>query len=940
MSAQIALFAAQMWLGVVLQPRPKKFSFEDLKEANKGDETRPIPYIRGRWKTVPQRIWLGDFSARAVERDSKWTDYLWAGVSAAILDTITVSYRYYVGQGFALTWGPINRVNQVYVDDLPCAVSPVVDNAGGSILLDDPQLFGGDQPPGEGGIYAICDVVPGTYTQGRNTYLQSLEGNVPALHGVAALVIRGRSGATESGYFSAGVLNLREWQVEVMAWPDVLNTGNAQLPDQSFNRVHAMYEWATNADFGAEYPREMIHLPSWQAATQVVYDEGNGFSGEINTGGNVGEVFDQLRASVDAEVYEHPRDGLRIKLIRKDYSLPLLITLDESNTDSIDEYTPGDNVDTFNRFTLDYTDPTNNYQPRPAVYEDPANRALQQRSALKTISYPGVSSATLAQKLVTRDGRALSQPFPPLIASAGEVARSLWPGDVFSFTWSDPFVQKVFRVHARTPGLSYEQESNFRIESTEDQYSVGLSVFGTPTGTDSTNPADIWATAPPSAEWDEVLLPPDGLEYTLQIGISGNLESFIRGAIIFGAYAGGQYARVYATEPGGVQTLSPIKLSPDADGKAQFLWPAGTSGTYQFCVQTYSLTGVTNGVKVCASIGAASFSPSPSSSVSPSVSPSLSPSSSVSPSLSPSASASASLSPSSSLSPSASASLSQSPSSSISPSISPSSSLSPSSSTSASISPSASTSPSSSASPSGFGDGPETITGLQLWLDAAQITGKSDGDEISTWSDVSGNSRDATGVVVNTLEPTYRATDGPNSMPAVRMVRSDNGQGGYFTLADFLTGLAATSGHCLVVVKIDNDPPSANNHAAPPLGDWGTSTDEYYCFPSDNGIYDGWGSSVRKTTGDPTPALTSWRLYEVRSASGAWSNRIDGTVHFSTGTNTVAWSSAPKIGRSTTSSKFMHGLIAEIVFYNKILDSTEYQTIKDYFTTKYGLTLA
>lgn len=236
--------------------------------------------------------------------------------------------------------------------------------------------------------------------------------------------------------------------------------------------------------------------------------------------------------------------------------------------------------------------------------------------------------------------------------------------------------------------------------------------------------------------------------------------------------------------------------------------------------------------------------------------------------------------------------------------------------------------------------GPELISGLQLWLNANTIAGASTGDQISTWNDDSGNSRNATGVVINTLKPTYRASDGPNSKPCVRMVRSDNGQGGYFTLPDFLTALAATSGHYFVIVKIDNDPPSNNNEAAPPHGDWGASTDEYFVFPSDSGIYDGWGSSARKTTGNPTPALTSWRLYEIRTASGAWSSHIDGTQHFTTATNTVQWSTAPKIGRSTSSNKFMHGLIAEICFYNTVLTGGDLSSIKSYFSTKYSLTIA
>jgi hypothetical protein len=736
MAINVALLAAQMYLGILTQPRPKKKTFADLLESNKGNETRPIPYIRGRWKTTPQRIWLNDFKARAVERDSVWTDYLIGSVGGAVLlDTITVSYRYYVGQVLELCWGPINRVHQVYVKDLPCAVAPVVDNAGGSILLDDPQLFGGDQPPGEGGIYALCDVIAGNYTQGVNAYLQVMEGNVPALRGVAALVIRGPSGFTESGYISAGVLDLREWQVEVMSWPDYFGSGNARLADDSYNRVQAMYEWATNPDFGAQYPISNIHMSSWRAAEAQVFSEGLGFSGEINVG-STGEVFDQLKSSVDAEVYEHPRDGLKIKLVRKDYSLPTLKVLDESNTNNVEEYTPGDLADTFNRFTLNFTNKDNNFQPRPAVYEDHANFQLQQRSVPKELSYPGVSSAEQAQKLVVRDGRALASSLPPLTLSAGSDGQDLWPGEVFKFEWSDPFISKVMRVHERTPGLSYDGERNFRLISTEDQYSFGLSVFGAPALGDAVDPTDCLNSAPPSAEWDTTALPPTGLMFTIAPLLGSEIGTVITGAIQFGEFACGQYARIYVTEPGGVQTLSPMRLSPDVNNKAQFNWPALLAGEYEFCIETYSIiTNETNSVKVCETVGASSPSMSPSASLSPSASasPSTSPSSSASPSVSPSSSFSPSLSPSASVSPSSSASPSPSPSTSPSASQSPSASGSP----SASASPSASTSPSSSDSPSAA-----PVTDPEGEFDGRNLSG-ADGSSITLWDDSSGHNRDA-----------------------------------------------------------------------------------------------------------------------------------------------------------------------------------------------------
>lgn len=244
---------------------------------------------------------------------------------------------------------------------------------------------------------------------------------------------------------------------------------------------------------------------------------------------------------------------------------------------------------------------------------------------------------------------------------------------------------------------------------------------------------------------------------------------------------------------------------------------------------------------------------------------------------------------------------------------------------------------------SGGGDdsGPELISGLQLWLNANAIVGASNDDQITTWADQSGNSRDATGVVVNTLKPTYRISDGPNSKPCIRMVSSATGQGGYFTLPDFLTSFSA--GNVFSVILLDNEPPSASNHAAPAVGDFGSAGDEYYSFPSDGLIYHAFGSTARKNAIDPDAttavSLTSWNIEEVQSASSSWIYKLNGVEKRNTGTNTVGWSTAPKIARSATNSKFAHMLLAEVILYNKILDSTERGSVHSYLNTKYGFTL-
>ena len=234
--------------------------------------------------------------------------------------------------------------------------------------------------------------------------------------------------------------------------------------------------------------------------------------------------------------------------------------------------------------------------------------------------------------------------------------------------------------------------------------------------------------------------------------------------------------------------------------------------------------------------------------------------------------------------------------------------------------------------------GPGGVTGVQLWIDASQETGFSNGDEVSTAQDWSGNGRHATGVVFNVLKPTYRATDGPNSMPAFRIMNEVNDQGGYFTLPNFLSGAA---GHHLSVVKLDGDPQALDSHAGPPLGDWGSaSSTSLYPNNPDNIIYSSWGRTTRIATVDPTPSLANWHVYEERSAAGHWSNWLNGVMLFQTSTNTVAWGTAPKIGHHSVGGiSTLFGMIAETVFFNRILDSGDLAAIYAEWNDKYAFSL-
>ena len=241
------------------------------------------------------------------------------------------------------------------------------------------------------------------------------------------------------------------------------------------------------------------------------------------------------------------------------------------------------------------------------------------------------------------------------------------------------------------------------------------------------------------------------------------------------------------------------------------------------------------------------------------------------------------------------------------------------------------------------GASPSDLTGLEFWLKAnnsTSFTGFANNDEISTWHDSSGNGCNATGVLRTNKKPRWIQTGGPNSYPAVLFIDAA-GDGGHFTLPNFLTGF--TAGHVWWVCKLVNDPPNVSDAAAPPCGDWGAG-DAYYNFNSDSIIYNDFATNTRKTTKNPDSSLAGWHVCEVESALGSWIQRINGATSgndfFSTLVNTVGWSTAPLLGRTATNAKYLRGWVSEIIFYSAVKgDSDRWGTVHTYLNNKYGFSL-
>ncbi|MGN0920215.1 MAG: VWA domain-containing protein [Cellvibrio sp.] len=98
---------------------------------------------------------------------------------------VTVGHKYAMGQHIVFCAGPIDHVSKLTFEEKTAWSGR---NSGGApMYVRAESLFGGDD--GEGGVSGTVDVLMGSPTQTKNSYLQSLLGlNIPAFRGVFSLV--------------------------------------------------------------------------------------------------------------------------------------------------------------------------------------------------------------------------------------------------------------------------------------------------------------------------------------------------------------------------------------------------------------------------------------------------------------------------------------------------------------------------------------------------------------------------------------------------------------------------------------------------------------------------------------------------------------------------------------------------------------------------------
>lgn len=422
----------------------------------------------------------------------------------------TVGYRYSWDVQAGLGRGPVDEIVAIVADKKTVFAGYLGEiSTNTSLYIDKPNLFGGDDTGGEGGIQGTLEVMMGEPDQTPTERLRKLlTGFVPGFRGLVTTLY--------SGVISSYAASPKPWSYRVRrtvkGWDGTvwypekamikLSNLEGQLDDEdnltaeqisnlrtiyAMNPAHILVECATNRDWGRGLSLDDLNLESYRKAADTLYSEGFGLCLRYNRQTSLDNFVQQILDHVGAAQYGDLNTGkLVLKLLRDDYradDLPLFTYDNGIIAVQDDDSTSSDAAP--NELVITYHD--------PVTHTDGEVRA-QNLGAIQSVGlisssteYMGIPTHDLASRVAQRDLEVSASGLTRLILEFDRRGGVLAPASVFRIHLPD---RNIDNMVLRVGSIEERDDGRLKIKAVQD-------VFGLP------------ATSYSSGDQESAWVPPD-----------------------------------------------------------------------------------------------------------------------------------------------------------------------------------------------------------------------------------------------------------------------------------------------------------------------------------------------------------------------------------------------------------------------------------------------
>lgn len=243
------------------------------------------------------------------------------------------------------------------------------------------------------------------------------------------------------------------------------------------NPAVIIYDALVSKRYGISESPLNIDEQSFVDAQRVLYTEGFGLSLFTSNSVNGDDFINEIKRHIAAEIVDDYSTGKqKLKLIRNDYDINNLTTLDENNITEIQNYARTARDDLYSSFNCQFTNKRKDFNSSLAPYKDVAlrlERSTNTQSVTQQFNF--CTKLENALKIAYREGTAASNALATFNLTCFKI-EGLEKGDVVKLNWEaneiSNMVLRIQEVDYGRPG-----DNKMTIKAVQDVFGIQFSSF-------------------------------------------------------------------------------------------------------------------------------------------------------------------------------------------------------------------------------------------------------------------------------------------------------------------------------------------------------------------------------------------------------------------------------------------------------------------------------